>query len=160
MRALLLAGLILVLSGCGTTTSVLLLDPAVRHAPTSSVAILLKSPARAYVEIAKLESKGLPDEPETAVLEDARERAKQVGAHAIIVQESTSHYQPPVIIEDPWPPQLPWYHDRWFGYRHWFHPPPFAYYPADRVLPGGQVYVVRSIAIRFEGETEGGNSRR
>jgi hypothetical protein len=102
----------------------------------------------------------LPDEPETAVLEDARERAKQIGAHAIIVQETTSHYQPPVIIDYLWPPQLPWYHDRWFGYRYWFHPPPFAYYPADHVLPGGQVYGVRSIAIRFLGEKETGNGRR
>lgn len=160
MRTLVIAGLMLLLCGCATTTHVVLLDPAVRHAPTASVAILLKPPTRAYVEIAKLESKGLPDEPESAVLEDARERAKQVGAHAIIVQEATRHYQPPVIIEDPWPPQLPWYHDRWFGYRYWFHPPPFAYYPADRVLPGGDVHVVRSIAIRFVDDTQGTKDRR
>jgi hypothetical protein len=160
MRALSISCLILLLAGCATTTSVVLLDPATAYPPTTSVAILLKPPTQPYVEIAKLQSKGLPDEPETAVLEDARERAKQIGAHAIIVQETTSHYQPPVIIDYLWPPQLPWYHDRWFGYRYWFHPPPFAYYPADHVLPGGQVYGVRSIAIRFLGEKETGNGRR
>jgi hypothetical protein len=160
MRALSILCLILLLAGCATTTSVVLLDPATAYPPTTSVAILLKPPTQPYVEIAKLQSKGLPDEPETAVLEDARERAKQIGAHAIIVQETTSHYQPPVIIDYLWPPQLPWYHDRWFGYRYWFHPPPFAYYPADHVLPGGQVYGVRSIAIRFLGAKETGNGRR
>jgi hypothetical protein len=56
-----------------------------------------------------------------------------------------------VIIADPWPPQLPWYYDRWYGYRHWFHPAPFHYFPTEHVLPGGYVHVVRSVAIRFEG---------
>ncbi len=152
MRTLTISCLILLLAGCGTTTSVVLLDPAKPYAPTNSVAILLKPPAQPYIEIAKLESKGLPGEPETEVLEDARERAKQIGAQAIIVYDTASQYQPPVVIEDPWPPQLPWYHDRWYGYRYWFHPSPFAYAPVDRVLPGGQVYVVRSIAIRFSEE--------
>ena len=160
MRALSISCLILLLSGCATTTSVVLLDPAKTFAPTTSVAILLKPPTQHYVEIAKLESKGMPDEPETAVLEDARARAKQIGAHALIVEETTRHYQPPVILADPWPPQLPWYHDRWFGYRYWFHPSPFAYPPTDRVLPGGQVYGVRSIAIRFLEERERGDGRR
>lgn len=150
--------LCLLLAGCASTTSVVMLDPSRQYAPTQSVTILLKPPTRPYVEIAKLESKGQPGEPETEVLEDTRERAQKLGAHAIVVQETTRHYQPPVVVEDPWPPQWLWYYDRWYGYRYWFHPPAFPYYPAARVFPGGQVYIVRSIAIRFSGEATPSNS--
>src|SRR5690606_5531795 len=76
------------LAACTTTTSVVMLDPAAKHPPTASVEILLKPPERPYVEIAKLESRGVAGEPETSVLEDARERARRLGADAIIVQES------------------------------------------------------------------------
>lgn len=148
----LIACLVLLLAGCASTTSVVLLDPAKQYAPTPAARIYLKPPEQPYVEIAKLESKGLPGEPETDVLEDARTRAQALGAHAVIVQETTSYYQPPIVVDDPWPPQLPWYYDRWYGYRYWFRPQFYPYYPAERVLPGGLVYVIRSVAIRFEVE--------
>ncbi|MCC6535704.1 MAG: hypothetical protein IT531_24395 [Burkholderiales bacterium] len=144
----LLACLAVLLAGCATTTSVVLLDPAKKYPPTHAVQILLKPPATPYVEIAKLESKGLAGEPETSVLEDARRRAGELGADAIIVVESSSVYQPPVIVYEPWPPYLPWYHDRWHGYRFWYYPPPFPYGPEPQ-LPGGHVYTVRSIAIKY-----------
>lgn len=160
-----LAGLLLLLcAGCATTTSVVVLDPAERHAPTADVRILLEPPDRPHRVIAKLESRGEPGEPHTRVLEHARQRAATLGAHAIVVVETQSRYVPPVVIQDPWPPQWSWYHDRHFGYRYWFRPPP--YHPfamPDRVLPGGEAYVVRSVAIRFEGEArpaDGGRMRR
>jgi hypothetical protein len=138
------------ISGCATTTSVVMLDPGKQYPPTTAVQILLKPPDRPYIEIAKLESKGVPGEPETAVLEDARERAAKIGADAIIVQDSSSVYQPPIVIYDPWPPYLPWYHDRWYGYPYWYYPSPFAFGPQTHTLPGGHAYTVRSIAIRFK----------
>ena len=144
----------LLLAACATTTSVVMLDPAKQYPPTSSVQILLKPPDRPYVEIAKLESQGVAGEPETAVLEDARERAAKIGADAIIVQESSSVYQPPVVMYDPWPAYMPWFYDRWYGYGYpfpyWYYPPPFAFGPYMHTLPGGNAYTVRSIAIRFK----------
>ena len=98
-------------------------------------------------------------EPETEVLEDARKRAEALGAHALIVVETSSTYQPPAVIYEPWPPQFPWYYDRWYGYRYWFYPVYPYPYGIERTLPGGNVYVVRSIAIRFE-EREPGDGAR
>ena len=154
MRAFIVFLSLLLLVGCATTTHVVMLDPTKQYAPETSVRIYLDPPSRPYIEIARLESKGLPGEAETDVLEDARTRAGRLGAHAIIILETTSFVQPSVVIEDPWPPQFPWYYDRWYGYRYWFHPPPFAFNAPERVLPGGQVYVIRSVAIRFDGEKD------
>jgi len=138
------------LAACTTTTSVVMLDPAAKHPPTASVEILLKPPERPYVEIAKLESRGVAGEPETSVLEDARERARRLGADAIIVQESVDVYQPPVVVYDPWPPYSPWYYDRWYGYPYWHYPSPFMFGPRAHTLPGGHAYTVRSIAIKYK----------
>jgi len=151
MRAL-LAALLSLLAGCAAMTSVVLLDPTMLYPPTQSVRILLKPPLEPYVEIAKLESRGLPGEPETALLEDARARAGEVGADAIIVIETSSVYQPPIVVYDPWPPYLPWYRDRWRGYSYWYFPPPFPYLPEPMTFPGGNAYTVRTIAIKFKGE--------
>ena len=145
----LIAIVVLLVAGCAATTSLVLLDPSKQYSPSPSVEILLKAPQRAYVEIAKLESRGMAGEPETALLEDARVRAREIGADAIIVIDSSSVYQPPVIIHDPWPPYLPWYHDRWRGYRYWYYPPPFPYPLEASILPGGNAYTVRSIAIKY-----------
>jgi hypothetical protein len=126
-----------------------LLDPAKKYAPSDSVQILLKPPAKPYVEIAKLESTGMIGEPEPTVIEDARKRAREIGADALIVVDSSSVYQPPVLVYDPWPPYLPWYQDRWHRYHFGLYPPPYAYGLAPPPLPGGNVHTVRSIAIRF-----------
>jgi hypothetical protein len=149
MRSL-VALLSLVLSACATTTSVVMLHPTAKYPPTSSVEILLRPPDRPYTEIAKLESRGVAGEPETGVLEDARERAGKIGADAIIVQESVDVYQPPVLVYDPWPPYLPWYYDRWYGYPYWQYPTPFMFGPRVQTLPGGYAYTVRSIAIKYK----------
>ncbi len=137
------------LAGCAATTSVVLLDPGKKYPPTESVQILLKPPDVPYVEIARLESKGLIGQPEPEVFEDARERARELGADAIIIVESTGMYEPPVVIYDPWPPYYPWYHDRWRSYPFGYYPAPYYYGPRGHVLPGGNVYLVRSLAIRF-----------
>ena len=137
------------LEGCESTTSVVLLDPSKSYTASGTVEILLKAPDRPYVEIAKLESSGLIGEPEPQLLEDARTKAAAIGADAIIVVETSSIYQPPVIAYEPWPPYLHWYHDRWRGYRYWYFPPPYPYFPEPMSLPGGNVVTVRSIAIKY-----------
>jgi hypothetical protein len=144
-----LASLVTLLCGCAATTSIVLLDPAKHYPPSASVEILLKPPERPYVEIAKLESQGLIGEPEPALLENARAKAAEIGADALIVVETSSVYQPPVIVHEPWPPYLPWYQDRWHGYRYWYFPSPFAYPAEPLTLPGGNAYTVRSIAIKY-----------
>jgi len=149
MRLLLLI-LVLLASGCSTMTSVVLLDPTRQYPETQAVTILLKPPTQPYIEIAKLESRGVAGEPETVLLEDARAKAGKLGADAIIVLETTSVYQPPVVVYDPWPPYLPWYQDRWRGYRYWYFPPPFPYPPEPRTFPGGNAYTVRALAIRYK----------
>lgn len=131
-------------------THVVVLDPTRQYPETQNVAILLKPPSQPYLELAKLESRGVAGEPETALLEDARTQAKKLGANAIIVLETTSTYQPPVVIYDPWPPLLPWYQDRWRGYRYGYFPPPFPYAYEPRIWPGGNAYTVRALAIRFK----------
>lgn len=152
MRAFFVSLLLVWISGCATTTKVLVLDPARQYAPTTDVLVLFEPPPQPYVRIARLESKGQPGGTEVEVIEDARAKAGGLGAHALIVEQSTSYYQPPVVIEDPWPPLFPWYYDRWYGYRHPFHPPPMPYYAPERTLPGGYVPVVKSLAIRFDEE--------
>ena len=149
MRSALLIALLL-LTGCATTTNVVLLDPGKQYPPTQTVQILLRPPSAPYVEIAKLESRGSIGEPEPAVIEDARERARELGADALLILESTAMYEPPAVIYDPWPPYLPWYHDRWRAYPFgYYYPSPFYYGPQAHWLPGGNVYIVRSLAIRF-----------
>jgi len=144
----------LLLGACATTTSVVVLDPAKQYAPTTSVVILLKPPDKPYVEIAKLESRGVAGEPEPSVLEDARKRAQDLGADAIIVHDSASVYQPPVVMYDPWLAYGPWSYSRLYGYPYWYYPSwrypsPFLFGPETYALPGGYAYTVRSVAIKF-----------
>ena len=153
MRAL-IALTALLFGACAATTSVVVLDPAKQYAPTASVQILMKPPDKPYVEIAKLESRGAPGEPETSLLEDARTRAQQLGADAIIVHESARIYHPPIVLYDPWPAYSPWYYEGWHGYPFWHYPSwrypsPFLFGPQPYALPGGNAYTVRSVAIKF-----------
>jgi hypothetical protein len=151
MRSALLL-LTVLLGSCGTTTSVVKLDPARQYPPSANVQILLKPPERAYVEIAKLESRGMVGEPEPEVLADARERARELGADALIVLDVDRTYHPPVVTYDydPWPPYLPWYVDRWYGYGHWPYTPHAVFGWQPRAIPGGNAYTVRSLAIRWQ----------
>ena len=153
MRTALLPFVAVLLAACGTTTSVVKLDPAQQYAPTENVQILLKPPDKPYLEIAKLESRGVVGEPEPQVLEDARERARELGADALIVLDVDRNYHPPVVTFDytPWPPYLPWYVDRWYGYgySHWPYSPYTAFGWQPRTIPGGHAYTVRSLAIRY-----------
>jgi len=148
MRILFLV-LTLVLGACGTTTSVVRLDPSKQYPATENVQILLRPPEKPYVEIAKLESRGVVGETEPEVLEHARERARQLGAEALLVLDVDRAYHPPIVTYDyePWP-YLPWYVDRWYGYGYWPYAPFMGWQP--RTIPGGNSYTVRSLAIRYQ----------
>ena len=139
---LLLLSAALVLGACaGVSTQVVRLNPSAQFPQTSSVEVLLQKPTRPHVEIALLESRGTS---EAAMLNDAREKAAQLGANAIVRIETERIYHPPVAVYDPWIDPL------WYGY----HPyRPFAIHPhpwgAYRMVGGGYSYVLKSTAIRY-----------
>jgi hypothetical protein len=136
----------LLLAACATvTTHVVRLDPAVQYPPTQNVEVLLHKPQRPYVEIALIESRGAS---EAELLNDAREKAKALGADAIVRLEVERVYHPPVAVYDPW------YDPFYFGYRH-FHPFPYSPDPWGpyRVVGGGYSYVLKAAAIKYTGNT-------
>ena len=145
MKALriLLVGAAVMLGGCaGMSTRVVQLDPARQFPPTQSVEVLLQKPQRPYIEIALLESEGYS---EAELLNDAREKAKTLGADAIVRQELERVYHEPVTVYDPWyDPFYYGYHRRWTPYPYYGSPlGPY------RVVGGGYTYVLKTLAIKY-----------
>jgi hypothetical protein len=142
--------LVLLIAGCATVdTQVVRLDPAHRFAPSPRVEILLEKPRRSYTQIALLESHGTVGGSEAELLEDARRKAQQLGADAIVKLESALLYQQPVMVYDPWydPPY----------YRYPFRP--FYGYPMFpgeyRLVGGGHYHILKALAIKYESEDRG-----
>jgi hypothetical protein len=138
----------LLLAGCATVvTRVAMLDPAVSLAPTSRVEILLEKPQRPYREIAFLESRGIAGGSEVELLEDAREKARALGADAIVRLELEHTVQPPVVVYEPL--FAPFYYG--FPYRRYpmIYP---GYFGEYRVVGGGTAYTLRTLAIRYEAQ--------
>ena len=131
------------LGACAVDTKVVELNPAHRYAPTQSVEVLLQKPERPYVEIALIESSG---GSEADLLNDAREKAKALGADAIVRHETERVYHPPVALYDPR------YDPFYFGY-HRFRPYPFYGSPWGpyRVVGGGYTYTLKALAIKYGG---------
>jgi hypothetical protein len=133
-------------AGCASvTTRVVESDPTVRYAPTTDVQVLFEPPQRPYVQIAALEAEGDFGVSEVKLLEDMRERARQLGADAIVRTDSREWYQPPTAVYDPM------YDPFFFPRRHYypFHPfgPPYGGY---RWVGGGYYYTAKAIAIRYQ----------
>jgi hypothetical protein len=134
------------LSGCAAvSTQVVPLDPSLTLAPTERVEILLEKPRRPYTELALLESRGIAGGSESELLEDARDKARTLGADAIVRLELEKTVLPPVVVYDP--PFAPFYYGYPFRRYPHFHPPYFGEY---RVLAGGTVYTLKTLAIKYE----------
>ena len=124
-RALLVvAGLVTLIAGCATT-SVTRVDSGTTYSPTEHVELLFDQPDRPYTTIAVLESRGpiglgLPE-----LLEDMKEKAKAVGADAVIPIQDASQQQAPGLIYNPW----------LGGYQ---------------TIGGGTIPGVRGIAIKYQ----------
>ncbi|MGZ8196843.1 MAG: hypothetical protein ACXWVP_00705 [Burkholderiales bacterium] len=133
---------ILALAGCATvTTHIVELNPARKYPPTTQVEVLLQKPDRPYIEIALIESSGAS---EAEMLNDAREKARQLGADAIVRTETLSEFHPPVAVYDPWYDPL---YSRWPPYRMMpLYPHPWGSY---RVLGGYYTYVLKAVAIKY-----------
>jgi hypothetical protein len=130
------------LTACATvSTNVTELKPGQKYPPTAHVDVFLQKPERPHTEIALLESRG---ESEVAMLNDAREKARQLGADAIVRTHTHAEYHPPYAVYDPW-------YDPWFwGYRYRpfspFYPHPWGSY---RVVGGYSIYVLKAVAIKY-----------
>jgi hypothetical protein len=139
LRLLILVPVVLLSACASVTTRVVPLGPAQQLAPTQTVEVLLQKPQRPHAEIALLESRGLS---EAQLLEDAREKAKALGADAIVKLETERIYHPPVAVYDPW------YDPFYFGY-HRFRP--FPYYGYPQYVGGTVSYVLKAVAIKYSG---------
>ena len=138
----------LALAGCAVTR-VVRLDPTQTFPPTQSVEVLLQKPQRPYVEIALLESEGAS---EADLLNDAREKAKGLGADAIVHQGTERVYHEPMTVYDPWYDPLYYGHYRWRPYPFYGSPWGPAWGPYQysyRVVGGGYSYVVKALAIKY-----------
>ena len=133
----------LALAGCASvSTNIVELNPAQKYAPTVNVEVLLQKPARPHVEIALIESRG---GSEAELLNDAREKARALGADAIVRLEVERIYYAPLPVYDPW------FDPFWGYYRYPFAPlGPYPYgWGPYRYVGGGFSYVLKTSAIRY-----------
>ena len=135
----------LLVSGCAlVSTHVVQLDPSRTYSPTQNVEVLLEKPKRPYAEIALIESRGELGVGEAELLNSAREKAKAVGADAIVRIDVEHLYHPPVAVYDPWADPFYW---RWSRYRPF---PPFAHrWGTYRVIGGGYTQTLKALAIKY-----------
>jgi hypothetical protein len=143
MFRVLAAAAMLALAACSTvSTRVVELNPAQKYPPTSHVDVFLQKPDRAHVEIALIESRG---QSEAEMLDDAREKARQLGADAIVRTDTHAEYHPPVAVYDPW-------YDPWMWGPRYYRPSPFFYphpWGSYRVVGGYSTYVMKAVAIKY-----------
>jgi hypothetical protein len=145
MKAIRLSALslALLLTACATvSTKVVELDPGQKYPPTQRVEILLQKPTRPHIEIGLLESTGTS---EADMLNDAREKARQLGADAIVKLDTERFYVPPTPVYDP-----SYYDPFYWGYhRPYFYPSPYYPWGAYSVVGGYYSYRMQSVAIRY-----------
>src|SRR5688572_30517396 len=137
--------LVLLFAGCATvSTEVAQYNPAVQYPPTPSAEVLLQKPARPHVEIALIETRG---GSEAELLNTAREKARLLGAHAVVKLETERVWHEPVPVYDPW--YDPFYHFYWAPHR-WRAYPQFPHpWGPYRYVGGGFSYVLKVSAIRY-----------
>jgi hypothetical protein len=121
---LLLGLLALVLTGCATTSAVMM-DSAKVYPATTDVQILQQVPDKPYTQIAVLESRGAVGTSLPDLLQSMQKKAEEIGADAIIPTQNASEQSPQGIIYNPW----------LGGYQ---------------TLGGGRIPVIRGIAIKYK----------
>jgi hypothetical protein len=142
LSRIVLAIAVLALTACATSTRVVELHPAQKYPPSKHVDVFLQKPDRPHVEIALIESRG---ESEAAMLNDAREKAREIGADAIVRTHTHTEYHPPYAVYDPW-------YDPWFwGYRYraWSPFYPYPWYGSYRVVGGYYSFLMKTVAIKY-----------
>jgi hypothetical protein len=115
---------LLILSSC-VTTSVVMTDNNLKYPPSQSVLFLSELPDKPYITIAILETKGYQGKSFPDLLENMREKAKRIGADAIIpTQEGVEKLQQGVI------------YNPWLG--------------GYQTIGGGSNPILRGVAIKFK----------
>jgi hypothetical protein len=153
LRSILCSAALMLTAACASvSTQIVELNPTQKYPPTENVEVLLQKPTRPHTQIALIESRGTS---EAELLNDAREKAKVLGADAIVKLETDRIYHEPVPVYDPWYDPFYWpYYRRPFGpfYSPWgWGPYPWGAYPYAYRYVGGYVsYVLKSAAIRYE----------
>ena len=147
-----LALLAISLAGCASVaTEITVLDPAQKFAPTEHVVILFDYPPQPYVKIALIEAQGSIGGSEAELLEEARKRARALGADAVVRLEVTAVYRPPVRVYDPAYANM--FYPRYrYPFRSLYDPPySFSPFPYDgyRWVGGGDVQTLKAVAIRY-----------
>lgn len=130
-------------TGCASvSTRVVELDPTLKLPPSQRVEILFEKPQRPFRQIALIESRGITD-GEAELLEQARSKARAMGADAIVRIEVEKTQRPPIVIHDP--PYSPFHFGSWFD-RYWC-PPPAA---EHRVFGAVTIFTLKALAIKYE----------
>ena len=91
----------LVLSGCATTSAVML-ESGVSYPPTQNVQILPQVSTRPFKQIAMLEARGPVNTPITDLLESMKQKAAAIGADAVIPTQDGSTRQQQGLMYNPW----------------------------------------------------------
>lgn len=128
MRATLLLIFAFLSSAC-TTTDAVRINESKQYAPSEAVEILSEPPEQPYEVISMLESRGSVGQSLPALLKSMRERAREMGADAIIPTQERSEHREPGFI----------YNALIGGYQS---------------LPGGRVPILRGYAIIYERNKE------
>jgi hypothetical protein len=93
----------LLLAACGSSpVEVTRLDEGEERPPSRSVELLRENPQHAYQKIARLEVRGRPGAPRWAVYEQLREKARSLGADAVVTLSEERKRQPaPPLDHEP-----------------------------------------------------------
>ena len=137
----------LALGACASVrTQVVPLGSAPAYPPTQNVEVLLQKPARPHIDIALIESRGDVGASEADLLNDAREKAKALGADAIVKTDLERIYYQPFPVYDPW------YDPLFYGYYRYspFAPFPHPWAGPYRYVGGGISYTLKAMAIKYQ----------
>ena len=152
---LIIALAVAVLAGCASVaTDVTIFDPVHKFAPTENVMILLDYPPQPYVKVALIEARGTLGGSEAELFAEARKRARELGADALVRLEVNAVYQPPVRVYDP-AYDFPSYSRYRYPYRPFYYPPygfPLFPYDSYRWVGGGTVQTLKAVAIKYKDE--------
>ena len=146
LRPVLLAASLALAACASVRTQIVPLGTPQAYPPTQLVEVLLHKPDRPHTEIALIESKGEVGASEVDLLNDAREKAKALGADAIVRTEIERIYHEPFPVYDPW------YDPLFYGYYRYrpFAPFPHPWASPYRFVGGGVSYTLKALAIKYQ----------
>ena len=139
---LLTAFTVVAFAACASvSTRVVEFKPAQKYPPTQYVEVLLEKPTRPHVEIALIESHG---GSEAEMLNDARAKAGELGADALVKLDTERRVPEPVAVYDPWYDPFYWGYYRHPAFGPFTHP-----WGPYRMVGGGYSYVLKALAVKY-----------